>query len=411
MMGAVAGESLAFATGSTGAPELAHQVDTEVAAPQPPSFGDVVQAQRWALHILQTTEEEANRRGSRGSRAWEDTWRDALWTLAVQKRCVEMEARKSRAATAAVAASRSASSSPPTPPPAGQLPGGQVLLEGVLWPQQSSPAAAGVASGPPPGSPCLAAPACSSSSSAAAAALRREAATLERACLEPVHQRLHDLDQRLHGLAASLRTATVAGAAGSQRGGDGLRCRGSVGGGGGPAAGPLPAGHERSREASVAELHTQNGILELERRLADSAAQADREAAHRQEAEVQREQAERRLRHAEVDGEALRAQLRHAEVRLDGEEHRQREAESQWRRRHAALQRQLRRMEHLLGEGRQHDPSGGDGELGVGRAAEVDAWNDSLVVGADSTISATSDISSTLELWRQARKLTPGRSS
>ena len=25
----------------------------------------------------------------RGSPAWEDAWRDALWTLAVQKRCVE----------------------------------------------------------------------------------------------------------------------------------------------------------------------------------------------------------------------------------------------------------------------------------------------------------------------------------
>lgn len=32
---------------------------------------------------------EACRRGMRGSPAWEDAWRDALWTLAVQKRCVE----------------------------------------------------------------------------------------------------------------------------------------------------------------------------------------------------------------------------------------------------------------------------------------------------------------------------------
>ena len=32
---------------------------------------------------------KACRRGMRGSPAWEDAWRDALWTLAVQKRCVE----------------------------------------------------------------------------------------------------------------------------------------------------------------------------------------------------------------------------------------------------------------------------------------------------------------------------------
>merc|ERR1719210_2266937 len=62
--------------------------------PAPPCFSDVVEAQNWALKVTQEAEEEANRRGGRGSPAWEDAWRDALWTLAVQKRCVEVEARR-----------------------------------------------------------------------------------------------------------------------------------------------------------------------------------------------------------------------------------------------------------------------------------------------------------------------------
>eukprot|EP00435_Cladocopium_sp_Y103_P035226 s515_g9.t1 len=46
-------------------------------------------AQRWAVQVVRHAETEASRRGMRGSPAWEDAWRDALWTLAVQKRCVE----------------------------------------------------------------------------------------------------------------------------------------------------------------------------------------------------------------------------------------------------------------------------------------------------------------------------------
>eukprot|EP00438_Fugacium_kawagutii_P002173 Skav228807 [mRNA] locus=scaffold359:152502:154763:+ [translate_table: standard] len=54
-----------------------------------PCFSDVLEAQRWAVQVVRRAEEEAARRGMRGSPAWEDAWRDALWTLAVQKRCVE----------------------------------------------------------------------------------------------------------------------------------------------------------------------------------------------------------------------------------------------------------------------------------------------------------------------------------
>ena len=40
-------------------------------------------------HQKVSSASKACRRGMRGSPAWEDAWRDALWTLAVQKRCVE----------------------------------------------------------------------------------------------------------------------------------------------------------------------------------------------------------------------------------------------------------------------------------------------------------------------------------
>eukprot|EP00434_Breviolum_minutum_P030567 symbB.v1.2.027028.t1/scaffold2740.1/size71859/5 len=63
-----------------------------------PCFSDVLEAQRWAVEVVRHAEAEACRRGMRGSPAWEDAWRDALWTLAVQKRCVEVEARKCCAA-------------------------------------------------------------------------------------------------------------------------------------------------------------------------------------------------------------------------------------------------------------------------------------------------------------------------
>lgn len=63
-----------------------------------PCFSDVLEAQRWAVQVVRHAEAEACRRGMRGSPAWEDAWRDALWTLAVQKRCVEVEARKCCAA-------------------------------------------------------------------------------------------------------------------------------------------------------------------------------------------------------------------------------------------------------------------------------------------------------------------------
>eukprot|EP00913_Durusdinium_trenchii_P004787 g4447.t1 len=65
-----------------------------------PCFSDVLEAkcwglaQRWAVQVVRQAETEACRRGMRGSPAWEDAWRDALWTLAVQKRCVEVEARE-----------------------------------------------------------------------------------------------------------------------------------------------------------------------------------------------------------------------------------------------------------------------------------------------------------------------------
>ncbi|CAJ1458493.1 unnamed protein product, partial [Effrenium voratum] len=65
-------------------------------------------AQRWAVQLVRQAEAEACRRGGRGSPAWEDAWRDALWTLAVQKRCVEVEARRCCAA---------AKRPPPPPPP------------------------------------------------------------------------------------------------------------------------------------------------------------------------------------------------------------------------------------------------------------------------------------------------------
>mmetsp|Transcript_40773 Transcript_40773/g.73657 ORF Transcript_40773/g.73657 Transcript_40773/m.73657 type:complete len:439 (-) Transcript_40773:34-1350(-) len=62
--------------------------------PPAPQFSDVLQSEQWAAKLVQETTEEAARRGRCGSQAWQDVWREALWTLAVQKRCVEVEARR-----------------------------------------------------------------------------------------------------------------------------------------------------------------------------------------------------------------------------------------------------------------------------------------------------------------------------
>jgi len=399
---------------------------------QPACFTDVVEAQQWAQKVLQKTEDEANRRGCRGSRAWEDAWRDSLWTLALQKRCVEVEARKCRAAATA----------------------DQV---------RSADAATASAAKPLQGDgSCFA---------ASIDALCQTVASFERRCVEPVHKRLDDIEDRLARLLSAIqviraaRATASAGAIGVARveasvpTARGIRtagasCNGTA------SAGPLPTDvdlsakmrllqhqqrqQQQQQQQQPVPYHTCNGsdlhlaLTELQQQLMQVAARADSEAVKRgeserecqaagqqlQELEMQAEAARRQLssselnaeeelrqletraeeaqlqlgcserrageevRLAEAQAEAMRQQFTRAEQQAEGERHRREESEGLWQQRLAALQRQLRRTEVALGEAAVFGLRSGKGR-GARTNEEVNE--------------SSPDVAAVLQLWREFR--------
>lgn len=253
-----------------------------------PCFSDVLEAQRWAVQVVRHAEEEACRRGMRGSPAWEDAWRDALWTLAVQKRCVEVEARKCCAAKR-----------PGDVPP------------------------------PPPGLP----------PDVEAIAALREQTALEMRYLE-TRKRVDGLEERLQLLSQQLEAlldshAVVPTSAEATAVHVALQ----------PGSGPLPAGLSSPVRSARGAAPRRAGrsflsddrderIEELQRQL--------------QRAEAERIDASHRLVSLEGELAMLQESLRSSEVKLQESYRKLEETESTWRQRHSALQRQLQRTERQL---------------------------------------------------------------
>lgn len=358
-----------------------------MAMPPPPCFDDVLEAQRWATAVVQQAAEESARRGRRGSQAWEDVWRDALWTLAVQKRCVEVEARRRPvAATASTATAAAADASTPASPSAT---GAQ---SSAVAPNATRPGA-GTASQPHPAQPGAAAagpgPAVAVlRASEAEVALRQGAEIFERRCLDPVHRRLDGIDESLNrlgtGLAEAVRTAreteaeAVAGIASDLQSSPpppplSGPCIGQLKPAFGPlnigpghfkagdsasSAGPLPpdpcgsgpssvrCGDLAMEAAAVAE--QQSIVRELRRQLAEAEGReqvevrrrCEVEESHRAECavlrvlEAERDEANRRLREVQASEQHIACKFQ--------------EAETKWQQRHTSVHRQLQRAELSL---------------------------------------------------------------
>lgn len=371
-----------------------------------------MEAQRWALKVLQQTEEDANRRGCRGSKAWEDAWRDALWTLAVQKRCVEVEARKgcNTAAALPVLPAAAPSEIRAAIPELGMPP----KSSRCSWQEE------------PKQDPSMA----SISHLQAEVALRQGAAAFEKQCLEPIHRRLDNVEERVARMLSSLQVARKensrrSGAldvdsAASRSGSPGkcavnARVLETLG-----SAGPLPMGPGRQnnapaslgqqvqiptvgfqQELTEAVVRAEADVVSLQHQLADAAACADAESRRCGEAERQRELVERKLRHVEVEHEEARTELRRAELRVEQEVRQREEAESSWQQRHAALQRQLRRTEIALGEAHVlRESESGDRDF---RRAPDSAHD------LAERERGSSDSSAVLDRWREVRKQGGGR--
>eukprot|EP00930_Biecheleria_cincta_P091935 TRINITY_DN8164_c0_g1_i2.p1 TRINITY_DN8164_c0_g1~~TRINITY_DN8164_c0_g1_i2.p1 ORF type:complete len:446 (-),score=97.71 TRINITY_DN8164_c0_g1_i2:112-1449(-) len=309
-------------------------------SPPPPCFSDVLEAQRWASQIVRQAELEACRRGSRGSPAWEDAWRDALWTLAVQKRCVEVEARKCCAAAAAAATARRSSKtagSPAMPAPPGAS----------CSPRQP---AAQAETGRP-----------ATPTDVAERALREGAAAFERQCLEPVHKRLDNFEDRLARLSTALQEASAsrvsASASRDQHYSEPSRMSGT--------AGPLPADMHTALGCGssvmagstsfvpapwIAEPH---GEPQVARHHAALEARCGQLMQELQQAQAARSELQHKLRVSEASNEEVHESLRKSEMLLDACEKECGEAPTLWRQRHCSLQRQLRRTEVALGGAHQ----------------------------------------------------------
>ncbi|CAE8629834.1 unnamed protein product [Polarella glacialis] len=353
-------------------------------SPPPPRFSDVVEAQRWASQVVQQAEEQANRRGCRGSPAWEDAWRDALWTLAVQKRCVEVEARKRVEGAAAME---------------GAVFGGSTGSDSKardMSPRQSGAHApfGGTTGGP------------GSTQSFGARqevqeALRQSTEAFERHCLEPVRCRLDSFEERLARLSATLQgapaprgsgspllkaeeaaEASVSQAFRSPSGSSNLYSAGS--------AGPLPTGARQALRSSSCKVAAGQEEEELWRSTAGpswsdtlpscsaTALRSPRPgvSAHFGEAKAEaawRGEAERRLRAVEAEREEARQKLRKVELLLEEVSRQRADAEASWRQRHATLERQLRRTEVALGEAHLASDARSVG-LPLGRGERAAAW-------------------------------------
>lgn len=320
--------------------------------PPPPCFSDVVEAQEWASKLVKQTEEEANRRGRRGSHAWEDAWRDALWTLAVQKRCVEVEAKKRCNSTAD--------------------PSSSVAAPGVSFGQSSgvAPAAAGRAqqkasAGLSDGiaalhGNCMDAPR-SNKVQRAEEALREGAERLERRCIQMVNERLEGVEGNILKLRVGLDAVKLARENVTQL--TTFNAALPAYAPGSAAAGPLPSGvgsNVMATAVTFAELQCQLGdhatIAERQ------ASRAARESQRRHEAEERCLVAERELEKVELACEGAKAASRQAERRAEEEANKRLAAEASWQQRHQSLQRQLRRTEIALGEEHVMNHSGSAGQ-------------------------------------------------
>lgn len=439
-------------------PPLSAAVVVSPSTPALPCFSDVVEAQRWAATAVQRAADEANRRGCRGSRAWEDVWRDALWTLAVQKRCVEIEARKRNHSPP----SPSATSTRPAQTPIGAM--GSVAVSAPVG--AALPFSVGEALG------------------IAEVALHQGSELFQQSCVASVQRQFDVVEDRLASMLAVVRSARGGGAQddgpptgeenGSGRaspvGGD--RPRGVSGrppeqrdSGGGGSVGAASVGVARLTTVAATSctgegicaaaqghqahaVHAHGALLDLQRQLAACTAREEAEAASRCEAELrcgvaerrveeleaEEEQVRRQLRRAvaeaelrgeaeaaaaaraagetdlgrqlqflEADREAARQDLRRAELRLEDEARQAREAEARWQQRLAALQKQLRRTEVALGEAFV---------LGGRRLAHMDGVLDTEGVdcpdvtacGVSGGVLSAGASNAALELWRQARR-------
>lgn len=417
-------------------PSSSQEVDIGGTVPEPPSFSDVVEAQRWASNATEQAEAEANRRGVRGSHAWEEAWRDALWTMAVQKRCVEVEARKLRAA--AFGSKHCPDNMPrATPPPAASVGAGQPVQPIVLMPAQMF-VPAGISAitpnDPATSSAQLASPADSGS---LRALLERRAEELEFQYLGPVRCRLNVIEERLGRVAAesqATRTCTAAGADTGRVPSPRLQAseairqsprsprrqtaenQGGFVGSQFASAGPLPSGRAvASRNGgtavTAAEATTTSNstaafgidtglIAQLEQHLAESESREEEESELRHAANRRREAAERKLRQSEASGEESLQWLRHADVRLEEEEQAMAAADEAWRKRHTAVQRQLRRTEVALGEAQQQRRFQDDAVVTTrsNRTASPDTSDD-----FSETPQVATGSGDTLSHWRQAR--------
>eukprot|EP00929_Paragymnodinium_shiwhaense_P063960 TRINITY_DN32003_c0_g1_i1.p1 TRINITY_DN32003_c0_g1~~TRINITY_DN32003_c0_g1_i1.p1 ORF type:complete len:360 (+),score=94.69 TRINITY_DN32003_c0_g1_i1:347-1426(+) len=282
--------------------------------------------------------------------AWEDAWRDALWMLAVQKRCVELEARKRHAADGVAAL--------PVPgEPQGATPAKEDAQMTSVRPPAIS-AAAGEESSQDPGRPQawigVATPLSGGTTGALAAAskmgIMEESLSRLRASIQTVQP------ARSEGAATAAQNRTsVAEALSTGEEGDATAAAQSGADAGGRAAGPLPSslrqdGRSRSVFTGLAQPDGDMRVLHDLRRLEELQSRLEQEMQLRKQAEEHRSQAEVRWQHMELEVEEAKAQCRKAEQRVESLAKLHGEEEEQWRLRHAALQRQLRRTEVALGE-------------------------------------------------------------
>uniref|UniRef100_A0A7S1A8V1 Uncharacterized protein n=1 Tax=Noctiluca scintillans TaxID=2966 RepID=A0A7S1A8V1_NOCSC len=301
----------------------------EVSPPEPPlpRFSDVLDAQTWASNLVRQVEEDAARMGRHGSPAWLDTWREALWTLAVQKRCVEVETR--RLITTGAHTARGA--------PVSQLP-------------QAS----------------------HSPGNAAQHAIQLGLELLEARCLQPVQGRLDLVEKGLGRLECCLDTLRAV----RDSRGQGVACAGSIGTntvvgttlvrrhsadvhghvqqGPTSAAGPLPIGRQKPsvplsdcdcRKPPVSCDHGELWPARHTSSPVSSTLEHRRDTENRDTETEQLQYAEQRLRHAEIEHEQTQVSLRKAERRADEAERKHGESERCWKQRFVSLQRQLRRTE------------------------------------------------------------------
>lgn len=194
--------------------------------------------------------------------------------------------------------------------------------------------------------------------SAAKDAVQQSIDMFEHRCVDPIHARLNGIDDRLARFRACLETIrstrndisrSAAVTAAKELIVDSTE--GHAAAGGGDAAGPLPV-EPRAVGAETAEDPGELGqeLRRLRQQLADGASRAALVEECRDKLELRSQNAERRALQLECQQEDLRKQLCLAERRAEDTERRCMELQEQWKCRHMSLQRQLQRTEQALGQ-------------------------------------------------------------